>query len=91
MRTPTVLLARGEVIIRNNGATITLETGEVVEAGDVAVVAAADRMAAVELLFGRFERDPYASKAGPPSWAPRARGVELNSAGVDVTEGVTLR
>ncbi len=90
MRTPADLLARGEVIIRNNGATVTLETGEVVAAGDVAVVAAADRVAAVELLFGRFERDPYASKAGPPSWA-RARDVEVNAAGVDVSEGVALR
>lgn len=91
MRTPADLLARGEVIIRNNGATVTLETGEVVEAGDVAVVAAADRVAAVELLFGRFERDPYTSKAGPPSWWPRARGVEVNAEGVDVSQGVALR
>lgn len=89
MRTPLDLLERGEVVIRNNGATVTLEGGEVIDAGDVAVVARADRVAAIELLFGRFELDPDVSHARP-GWR-QPRGTELNTAGVDVSHGVELR
>ena len=96
MRTPADLVARGEVIIRNNGATVTLEGGEVIAAGEVAVVARADRVAAVEILFGRFELEPNASHRAstlPPyrPWHARARGLELNNAGVNVDRGVARR
>lgn len=95
MRTPADLVARGEVIIRNNGATVTLEGGEVIAAGEVAVVARADRVAAVEILFGRFEPEPNASHRAStlPPYRPwhAPRGLELNSAGVNVDRGVDRR
>lgn len=86
-RTPT---PREEVIVRNNGADLTLGDGTEVEAGGIAVVNVTDRVVAVERMFGRLEVSPNLSGLYPsPIWPP-AGALELGTEGIDDRHGLSL-
>lgn len=89
--TPPDLAARGEVLIRNNGGPVTLGNLEQIDAGEVAIVPTADPVAIVAIVAGSFEVHPDVSPLRSIDPYPAGLGLELNSAGVDVSAGVDRR